>query len=142
VPEMPRTMTWHLPVADIESKPYWDATAEGKLLIKRCRTCGKVFFYPRSFCPACWSGDTEWIEASGRGRVYTFTVILQNDLPPFRDRLPYVIAVVELDEGVRMTTNIEGCAPDEVRCQMPVQVAFRAEQRDDDTVHLPVFTPA
>ena len=142
MPEMPRTMTWHLPVADVESAPYWDATAEGKLLIKHCTACDRAFFYPRAHCPRCWSMETEWREASGDGTVYTFTVIQQNDLPPFRDRLPYVVAIVELAEGVRMTTNIEGCAPEDVRCGMPVKVAFREEPHDDGSVHLPVFRPA
>ena len=142
MPQMPRTATWHLPQPDVESAPYWEGAAAGKLMIKRCRACERAYFYPRAHCPACWSTDTEWIEASGDARVYTFTIVRQNDLPPFRDRLPYVVAVVELDEGVRMTSTIEGCAPEDVRCEMPVQVTFRAEQRDDDAVHLPVFVPA
>jgi uncharacterized protein len=141
-PQMPRTATWHLPVPDQETTPYWDAAREGKLLIKQCRACGKPFFYPRAYCPVCWSPDTEWLEASGRARVYTFTIVYQNDLPPFRDRVPYVVAVVELEEGVRMTANVEGCPPEDVRCDMPVRVAFREEHRDDETVSLPVFRPA
>lgn len=143
MPEMPRTATWHLPVVDIESKPYWDAAAQGKLLIKHCRACQRNYFYPRDHCPSCWSTDTEWIEASGRGTVYTFTIVYQNDLPPFRDRLPYVVAEIDLDEGVRMTSNVEGCAPQDVRCGMRVAVSFRQEPRDEtDVVHLPVFRPA
>ena len=140
---MPKIATWHLPVPDLETTPYWDATREGKLLIKECRACGRAFFYPRNHCPTCWSTDTVWREASGRGTVYTFTVVFQNDLPPFRDRVPYAIAIVELEEGVRMTSNIEGIVPEDVRCGMPVQVAFREEQRgEDDTVSIPVFRPA
>src|SRR3989442_5658037 len=133
---MPKVATWHLPVADIETAPYWEATREGRLLIKECRSCGRPFFYPRASCPRCWSSETAWREASGRGTVYTFTVVHQNDLPPFRDRLPYVVAVVELEEGVRMTSNIEACAPDDVRCGMAVRVAFRDEQRDGETVSI------
>jgi uncharacterized OB-fold protein len=84
-----------------------------------------------------------WLQASGRGTVYTFTVVYQNDLPPFRDRVPYVVAIVELKEGVRMTSNIEGIAPEDVRCGMPVQVAFREEaRREDEVVSIPVFRPA
>ena len=142
MPQMPRTSTWHLPQPDLETKEYWDAAREGRLLVKECRGCGRTFFYPRTYCPHCWSDDTAWTEASGRGRVYTFTVVHQNDLPPFNERVPYVVAIVELDEGVRMTSNIEGVEPDEVRCDMPVQVAFRKEQRDDEVVALPVFRPA
>ena len=73
--------------------------------------------------------------------MYTFTVVHQNDLPPFNERVPYVVAIVELEEGVRMTSNIEGVAPEDVRCDMAVQVAFREEQRDGDPVALPVFRP-
>jgi len=128
-------------MADLETQPYWDATAEGKLLIKHCNACGRDFFYPRSHCPRCWSSDTRWKEASGRGTVYTFTIVRQNDLPPFKERLPYVVAIVELEEGVRLTTNIEGCAPEDVRCDMAVNVTFREEQRDNGSVFLPVFQP-
>jgi uncharacterized OB-fold protein len=143
MPQMPRVATWHLPVPDQETAAYWEAAREGRLLIKECRGCGRPFFYPRAACPRCWSTDTVWREASGRGTVYTFTVVYQNDLPPFRDRVPYVVAIVELEEGVRMTSNIEGCAPEEVRCGMAVRVAFREEPRGDgEVVALPVFRPA
>jgi hypothetical protein len=139
---MPTTATWHLPVPDVETQPFWDAAAEGRLLIKHCNACDRAFFYPRDHCPRCWSTDTGWREAAGTGTVYTFTVIHQNDLPPFRDRVPYVVAIVELDEGVRMTTNLEGVEPGSVACGMAVRVSFRQEQRDEGSVHLPVFVPA
>jgi len=143
MPEMPRTKTWHLPVPDVESARYWENAAKGKLVVKNCKVCRRAFFYPRDHCPRCWGTDTEWIESTGRGTVYTFTIVRQNDLPPFNERVPYVVAIVELDEGVRMTTNIEGCAPEDVRCGMPVAVAFREEPRsEEEVVHLPVFRPA
>lgn len=141
MPEVPRSATWHLPVPDVETARYWEAAAQGKLLIKYCRKCRRAYFYPRDHCPRCWGTDTEWTEASGRGTVYTFTVVYQNDLPPFDARAPYVVAIVELEEGVRMTTNIEGCAPEEVRCGMPVKVEFREEQGESGSVFLPVFHP-
>ncbi|MCA1833406.1 MAG: Zn-ribbon domain-containing OB-fold protein [Actinomycetota bacterium] len=142
MPQMPKIATWHLPVPDVESATYWQGAREGKLLIKHCNACERHFFYPRAACPFCWSVDTSWRESSGRGNVYTFTVVHQNDLPPFRDRVPYVIAVIELEEGVRMTANVEGCSPDDVRCGMRVRVAFRDEARsEDDVVSLPVFRP-
>ena len=143
MPEMPKIATWHLPAVDLETKPYWDATREGKLLVKECRSCGNAFFYPRNHCPNCWSTDTAWRESSGRGTVYTFTVVYQNDLPPFRDRVPYVVAVVELEEGVRMTSNVEGISPEDVRCGLPVVVGFREEKRsEEESVAIPVFRPA
>jgi len=140
---MPKIPTWHLPVPDVETSNYWKAAAEGRLVIKHCNACGRNFFYPRSACPHCWSTDTTWMLSAGLGTVYTFTVVHQNDLPPFRDRVPYVVAVVELAEGVRMTTNIEGVDPEAVVCGMPVRVSFRSEARsEDDSVALPVFVPA
>ena len=142
MPSLPRTATWHLPVPDIETAPYWEGTAEGRLLIKHCDACGRDFFYPRSHCPRCWSSSTSWKEASGDGVVYTFTIVRQNDLPPFKERLPYVVAIVELAEGVRMTSNIEGISPEDVRCGMKVRVSFREEARDEGSVFLPVFQPA
>ena len=143
MPEMPRTATWHLPAPDAETAPYWEATKEGRLLIKQCNGCGRPFFYPRAACPRCWSADTEWREASGRGTVYTYTVVHQNDLPPFRDRVPYVVAEIDLEEGVRMTSNVESIDPEDVRCGMPVVVAFRSEPKSEtETVAIPVFNPA
>ncbi len=136
-----RTPTWHLPEPDTETGPYWEAAREGRLLIKQCRSCGQPFFYPRARCPRCWSDDTEWREAAGTGTVYTYTVVHQNDLSPFRDRVPYVVAVVELDEGVRITSNVEGCPPGDVSCDMAVRVAFREEDRDGGSVSIPVFHP-
>ena len=130
---------YNLPTPDPETQPYWDAARDGKLLIKRCRGCGEAFFYPRSFCPSCWSEDVEWEEASGRATLYTWSVVHRNDLPPFPDRVPYVAAVVDLDEGPRMMTNVEGCSFDELAVGMALQVDFRAES-DDITV--PVFRPA
>jgi uncharacterized OB-fold protein len=138
---MPRTATWHLPVADIETREYWEASARGVLLIKHCNACDRAFFYPRAHCPRCWSTDVVWREAAGTGTLYTFTVIHQNDLPPFRDRVPYVVAIVELDEGVRMTSNLEGVEHADLRCGMRVRVSFREEARDEGTVALPIFRP-
>lgn len=135
-------MAGHAPVPDAETAEYWEAAAAGRLLFKRCRACGRPFSYPRSACPRCWSIDVEWVEAEGRAAVYSFTVIHQNDLAPFRDRIPYVVAVVELDEGVRMTTNVVGCDPSDMRCGMPVRVAFREETDGTATVTVPVFEPA
>src|SRR5438093_133096 len=105
----------------------------------RCRDCRAVRFYPRAVCPACLSSAVEWIRASGRGTVYTFTVTQQNQTAGFREELPYVLAMVELEEGPRLVTNLVGCAPDEVRVGMPVEVAF-----EDGTaeITLPKFRPA
>ena len=113
-----------LPRIDEESRGYWEALARHELYLQRCRDCGTLRFYPRALCPSCLSSAVEWVRASGRGTVYTFTVTHQNQAPGFREELPYVLAIVELAEGVRMMTNIVGCAPDAVRIGMPVEVVF------------------
>ena len=127
-----------LPRVDEETKGFWEACRRHELYLQRCRECGEVRYYPRALCPSCLSDRTEWLRSSGKGSVYTFTVTHQNQSAGFRDALPYVLAYVELAEGVRMLTNIVGCAPDQVRIGMPVEVTF-----DDVTpdVTLPKFKP-
>jgi uncharacterized protein len=102
-----------IPAPDAVERPFFEAAARGELLYQRCPKCGHVQFYPRAVCTAC-SGDPEWARAAGRGAVHTYTVVRQNGVPPFKDELPYVVAMVELPEGVRMMGNVTGCAPDEV----------------------------
>ena len=128
-----------LPRIDEESRGYWEALARHQLYFQRCRDCGTKRFYPRALCPACLSSATEWVRASGRGAVYSFTVTYQNQAPGFREELPYVLAIVELDEGVRMMTNVVGCAPDAVRVGLPVQVVFEDVTAE---ITLPKFRPA
>lgn len=128
-----------LATPDPDTQPYWDAARDGVLLLRRCRDCGRAHLYPRPFCPTCWSEAVDWEEASGRASLHTWSVVERNDLPPFRDRVPYVAAIVELDEGPRMETNVVDCAPEELAIDMPLEVAFR-DEGDDLTV--PVFRPA
>ena len=128
-----------LPRIDEESRGYWEALARHELYFQRCRDCGTKRFYPRAVCPVCLSSATEWVRASGRGTVYTFTVTHQNQAPGFRDALPYVLAVVELAEGVRLMTNVVECAPDTVRVGMPVEVVFEDVTPE---MTLPKFRPA
>jgi uncharacterized OB-fold protein len=114
------------PVVLPEIKTYWDATAEGRLLLPRCEDCQTVVWYPRPFCPACASLRITWFEASGRGSVYSFTVNRrgQADLPAYREAGQYVLAYVELEEGPRVMTNIVGCDPDSVAIGMKVEKVF------------------
>ncbi|GAP48864.1 Zn-ribbon domain-containing OB-fold protein [Streptomyces azureus] len=97
-----------LPEPDAFTRTYWEAAAQGRLLIRRCRACGRAHHYPREFCPRCWSEDVAWEPASGRATLYTWSVVHRNDLPPFADRAPYVAAVVDLAEGPRMMTEVVG----------------------------------
>ncbi len=132
-------MRFDLPTPDDETQPFWDAAREGRLLIKRCADCGAAHFYPRPFCPRCWSAAVSWETASGQAALYTWSVVHHNDLPPFRDRLPYVAAVVDLAEGPRMMTNVVDCDPGRLEVGMALHVAYR--ELDDD-VTIPVFAPA
>jgi hypothetical protein len=132
-------LRFDLPTAEADTQPYWDAARDGRLLLRRCGDCGEAHFYPRPFCPLCWSANVSWQDASGRATLYTWSVVHANDLPPFNERLPYVAAVVDLDEGPRMMTNLVDCDPGRLQVGMAVQVTF--EQRTDD-VTVPVFTPA
>jgi uncharacterized OB-fold protein len=131
-------LRFDLPAPDPETQPFWDAARAGTLLIRRCRDCGRTHFYPRPFCPVCWSPHVEWLEASGRATLYTWSVVRRNDLPPFNERVPYVAAVVDLDEGPRMMTNVVDCDFDALEIGMPLEVLF---QPIADDVKIPVFRP-
>ena len=134
-----RPLRFDLPTPDDHTQAFWDAARQGRLLIKRCAACRRAHYYPRPFCPYCWSPDVSWEEASGRGSLYTYSVVHQNDLPPFNERLPYVAAIVELDEGPRAMTNVVNCELESLRVGMAVEVEFRAISED---VSIPVFRPA
>lgn len=128
-----------LPRIDQESKGFWEACQRHELYVQRCGACGMMRYYPRALCTRCLSDDTQWVLSSGKGTVYTYTVTHQNQAPGFRDSLPYVLAYVELAEGVRLLTNIVGCDPAAVKIGMPVEVVF--EDVTPETT-LPKFKPA
>jgi uncharacterized OB-fold protein len=132
-----------LPEPDAFTRPYWQAAAEGRLLIRRCLAarCGAAHHYPRELCPYCWSEEVVWEEARGHATLYTWSVVHSNDLPPFAGRVPYVAAVVDLDEGPRMMTEIVGCAHDALRVGMDLRVCFRPAG-PDGALAIPVFRPA
>ncbi|MEV7531466.1 Zn-ribbon domain-containing OB-fold protein [Streptomyces hydrogenans] len=125
------------PGIDAFTRPYWDAAAEGRLLLRRCRSCARPHHYPREFCPHCWSEDVDWEPASGRATLYTWSVVHRNDLPPFGERVPYVAAVVDLAEGPRMMTQVVDVPEGDLRAGMALEVVFRT---GDDGVAVPVFT--
>ena len=132
-----------IPIIDPASAPYWDAAREGRLLIAKCRTCQRVHHYPRPFCPHCWSEDVTPVTASGQGTLYTYSTVYVNDLSPFRDRLPYVAAIVELAEGPKVMTAIEGTPPEHLRIGMAVAATFRPVDHEyPDSPYLTVFTPS
>jgi uncharacterized OB-fold protein len=134
----PAKKRFDLPTVEAETKPYWDAAKDGKLLIRRCSDCGTPHSYPRPFCPRCWSENVPWEEASGRATLYTFSTVFMNDLPPFNQRLPYVAAVVDLDEGPRMMTEIVDADAADLMLGMALEVTFRPL---DDDLTAPYFRP-
>jgi len=119
------------------TRPFWDATRQGKLLLQRCRACGIRQHYPRPVCMRCISRDLEWTEAAGRGVVYSFTI---TRLPPegFEGREPYVLASVELPEGTRMLGTMVNCAPEDVRIGMRVRATY---EKLTDEITLVQFEP-
>ncbi len=126
------------PAPDAITARFWQAAREGRLELQRCAGCGATIFYPRIVCPTCLSEELTWIEAAGEGTVYSFTVTHRAPTPAFKDRVPYVVALVDLPEGVRLLTNIVGCDPDGVRIGQPVRVTFEAI---GDQASLPQFEP-
>jgi len=128
-----------LPFVHEETRPFWEGTKKHKLVIQRCKDCGEFRFYPRTACIYCLSENTEWVEVSGKAKVYSFTIAHRPARPAFANDVPYNIAVIELEEGVRMTSNIVECENDDIKVDMPVEVVF-----DDvtDEITLPRFKPA
>lgn len=112
-----------LPRLDPVSSHYWEATTRGELLYQECPACQHRQFYPRACCTSCLA-EPEWRTASGRGTIHTFSVVRQNYAPPFKKWAPYVVAIVELDEGPRMMGNVVGIDVDEVRIGQTVEVEF------------------
>jgi uncharacterized OB-fold protein len=113
--------------SDTEAKElFWRSVDERSMQLPYCLSCNAFFFYPRPFCPVCWSDQVEFRPASGKGTIWTFTVVrFAHGIPsPWHDRLPFVVAIVTLSEGVRMMGNVIDCDVDQVRSGMPVQLAY------------------
>lgn len=128
-----------IPVVQPWTEAFWKATGSHSLLIQKCKGCASLIFYPRQRCPECWSAELGWQEASGEGKVYTFSIVKDMVEPRFAPDLPYVLAIVELDESIRMMTRIVECDPESVHIGMGVEVVF-----EEITEHhaLPFFRPA
>jgi uncharacterized OB-fold protein len=126
-----------VPVPTPISQPFWDAAKQHRLTLQRCSN-GHVFYYARSHCPKCLSNDLTWFDASGKGTIYSYTVARRPTSPEFEQDVPYVIGVIELAEGPRMTSLVVDADPDAVKIGTPVQVVF-----DDvnEEIALPYFRP-
>ena len=128
-----------IPVVQPWTEEFWKATKQHRLLIQKCNECSSLIFYPRKYCPECWSADLGWQEAGGKARVNTFAIMRDMVEPKFWADLPYVLAMVDLEEGVRMMTKIVDCEPEAVEIGMDVEVVFE----DITEQHaLPMFRPA
>ncbi len=140
---------YRVPAVDWESRAYWEGAGRGELVLQRCRACQTVQHRPRGLCVTCLSDEIEHFVASGRGEVYTYSVVRQNQMPDFRNALPYVVAYVSLEEGPQLLTNIVGCDPESVSIGMPVRVDFvptpasgKGNAPNDAALGVPRFVPA
>ena len=115
-----------LPKPTPDTQPFWDAVKRHELMLPKCKACGQLHFFPRPFCPHCFSWDLEWVRCSGKGKLYSY-VINHRPAPGFEEEAPYVIAVVELDEGPRMLSNLIDIepTPETVQVDMPVEILFQ-----------------
>jgi uncharacterized OB-fold protein len=134
----PKATRLEPPVTD-DAEPFWAATERRELVLPWCTTCGQAFWYPRPVCPRCLRPDIEWRPASGRGEVYAVSVMHRPAHPGMADRVPYAVALVDLDEGVRLLTNVVEVDAEEVRIGMEVEVTWEPMS---DGRNLPVFAPA
>ena len=128
-----------LPKLNADTKPFWDGCRNHELRFQRCAECGHVRWPPSILCPLCYSKEVEWIRASGKGMVFSFVVYHKAYHPAFEADLPYVVAIVELEEGPHLLTNIVGCDPASVSCDMPVHVSW---EDISEEFSLPKFRPA
>lgn len=123
------------PAIDSDSRPYWEGLAHGELRIQQCQVCSRYVFYPRSICPHCFSDQLGWVTATGKGVIYTYTVVHQA-FGSFAGQPPYVVALVELEEGVRMMSRIVGAPRDQITVGAAVRVTFEVVGTD---LTLPYF---
>jgi uncharacterized OB-fold protein len=118
------------------SAPHWDGCREGELRVQRCDDCGTHVFIPQPACTNCFSQALEWVATSGRGRVYSYTIVHRPVQPQFK--VPYIIGILEFEEGFHMMTNLIGLEPDDVKIGMEVEVEY---VKQSDTITLPYFKP-
>ena len=123
---------------EADTRPFWEATKQHELRYQVCKACAAVVFFPRRHCPSCMGFELEWKTSKGEGTVYTFAVIRQIGHPAFREKAPYVIAWIDLDEGFRMQSEVVGVDVESVAIGQRVKLTWE----DHDELSLPLFTPA
>lgn len=135
-------MVWEprpLPIPTNETYNYWKAATKGKLMLNQCNECNFIYHYPRALCPKCFSDDVDWIESSGKGTIYTYTVARQTQFSDWPEaETPIVMVIVELTEGPKVPSIIKGIDTDSVEIGMPVKADFIESQQGD--IAIPVFT--
>lgn len=128
-----------LPAIDEENKPFWQYAKKHELRMQKCPDCGQIYYPPSSLCPNCHSWEkSEWVKLSGKGTVYSFIVARRATNPAFAKEVPYVVAIVETQEGGRLISNIVGAKPEDVKIGMPVEVVFEDVTEE---ITLPKFKP-
>jgi len=127
-----------VPTPTRETQPYWSGCKKHELHIQRCAACDHFQFYPRLYCTSCMSDRVEWVKATGRGTVLSFTVVYRPVTQAFAADVPYVVALITLAEGPQMMSNIVGCVPEKVHIGMPVEVTFEDWTED---ISVPKFKP-
>lgn len=133
---MQETVPLPLPVPNADSLPYWNAARECRLVIRKCTACGSMHFMPRYLCPVCWSDQLEWVDSRGTGSIHSFTIIRRAPVSAFAVRVPYVVALIDLDEGPRMMANVIG--DDALSAHIGARVSVAFEDRGDGAM-LPQF---
>jgi uncharacterized OB-fold protein len=123
------------PLVDTDSQPFWEGLKQQQLMIQRCDECHRHIFYPRLLCPHCFSASVSWTQATGRGEIYSYTVV-HRAFGPFADQVPYVVAIVELEEGVRMMTRIVG-ERERIKIGASVEVFY---EKVEEELLLPYFS--
>ena len=130
-----------IPSPQGESDYYWEKAKQGELWLRNCDSCGKPYFYPRDISPCCFSRNTSWVQASGKATLYTYGIVQRAPHPGFRDDVPFVTAIVELEEGPLMPTNVvmDDPTPEKLQIGMALEVIF---EDITDSIALPKFKPA
>lgn len=127
-----------LPIPDGDTEEFWKGCKRHELLIQRCKSCGIYRFYPRPICSNCSSMEWGWVKSGGKGQIYTFVVFHHAFHPSWQEELPYVVAVIELEEGVRLIARVVECSPQKVQIGMKVEVVFNDVSEE---ITLPQFRP-
>ncbi len=127
-----------VPLADEASRPFFEGARQHLLMLQECSACGAVMWPVKPRCDNCWSADIKWVQASGKGTLYSFTLVHQLMHPGFADEIPYNLAEVDLEEGLRIMTNVVGCSNAALQIDMPLEVTF---EDITDEVTLPKFKP-